>query len=220
MAKSEEIKTETIEVHEMNLFEKIQAVSNEVNNIEKNMQVGQGSYAYKAVSDLDVTLAVKKAETQFRIVSIPLKQDLVHQEIIKGVSKDNKETITHVDTIKMTVRIIDLDDPKSFIDVESFGKGIDPGDKGFGKASTYARKYALLNAYKIATGVDPDTTKSEELNVPKTVSEKKVLVLNYLNLNNAALQGALKMYNVTDINDLSEKQIEESYTMLKKKKYI
>lgn len=220
MAKSEEIKTETIGVWEMNLFEKIQAVSNEVNNIEKNMQVGSGSYAYKAVSDLDVTLAVKKAETQFRIISIPLKQDLVHQEIIKGLSKDNKETITHVDTIKMTVRIIDLDDPKSFIDVESFGKGIDPGDKGFGKASTYARKYALLNVYKIATGVDPDATKSEELNVPKTVSEKKVLVLNYLNLNNAALQGALKMYNVTDINDLTEKQIEESYTMLKTKKYI
>ena len=49
----------------LNLFEKIQAVSNEIKNIEKNMQVGKGQYAYKAVSDLDVVLAVKDAETIF-----------------------------------------------------------------------------------------------------------------------------------------------------------
>jgi len=32
-----------------NLYEKIQDVSNEVRNIEKNMQVGNEKYGYKAV---------------------------------------------------------------------------------------------------------------------------------------------------------------------------
>jgi len=78
---------------------------------------------------------------------------------------------------------VDLDDVNSFIEVESFGKGIDSGDKGFGKASTYARKYALLNVYKIATGEDPDAEKSKQLETKKTVSEKRIAVVNYLNNN-------------------------------------
>ena len=32
-----------------NLYQKIQLVSNEIKNIEKNMTVGKGNYAYKAV---------------------------------------------------------------------------------------------------------------------------------------------------------------------------
>jgi len=66
--------------------------------------------------------------------------------------RGDKESIVHIDNIKMTLRIIDLEDTTQFIDIESFGKGIDSGDKGFGKASTYARKYALLNAYKNCNG--------------------------------------------------------------------
>ena len=41
---------------ELNLYQKIQAVSNEIKNIEKNMTVGRGNYAYKAVQDIDVVL--------------------------------------------------------------------------------------------------------------------------------------------------------------------
>ena len=35
-----------------NLYEKIQLVSNEIKNIEKNMTVGKGNYAYKKWSVL------------------------------------------------------------------------------------------------------------------------------------------------------------------------
>lgn len=195
----------------LNLLEKIQAVSNEIKNIEKNMQVGNGSYAYKAVSDLDVTLAVKEAETKFRILSIPIKQDLINSEIVRTVKKDNLETITYVDTIKMTVKIWDLDDISQSIEVESFGRGIDPGDKGFGKSSTYARKYALLNAYKIATGVDPDANKSEETKVVKTISEKRQAVENFFNSDLKALQNLLKHYNINEISDLNEVQVGDIY---------
>ena len=75
----------------MNLFEKIQAVSNDVRNITKDMTVGNGSYSYKAVSDIDVTLAVKDAETKHRLVSIPIKQDLINSEVIRIQKKNNEE---------------------------------------------------------------------------------------------------------------------------------
>lgn len=208
-----------IDVKKMNLYEKIQEVSNEIMTVEKNLTVGVGKNAYKAVGDLEVTLAVKKAERKFRLISIPIKQELISSEVHK-VNTQNGESLKFVDNIKMTVRFVNLDDVTQTLEVETLGKGVDTTDKGFGKASTYARKYALLNAYKIATGEDPDADKSEEINVPKTISEKKVSVLNYLNINNVALQGALKMYSVTDVMDLSEKQIEEMFTTLKHKKLI
>lgn len=163
MAKQEnENKEQKQDVKKLNLYEKIQAVSLDVNNISKSMTVGSGNYSYKAVGDLQVTLAVKKSEAEFKIISIPIKQEIIKSEIIRG-DKDGKITLMFIDDIKMTVRFYDLEDTTQFLDIESFGRGIDNGDKGFGKASTYARKYALLNAYKIATGEDPDATHSEDL---------------------------------------------------------
>lgn len=203
-----------------NLYQKIQSVSNKVKNIEKNMTVGTGNYQYKAVSDLDVTLAIKDAETEFGLVSIPMKQELISHEIVKTISKDGKEGITYVDNIKMTVKIVDLDDTTQFIEIESFGKGIDSGDKGFGKASTYARKYALLNAYKIATGEDPDAQKSQQQESPKTPSEKRIAVENYLNKNVATLQNMLQHFSVGQISDFNEKQIESIYKTAKEKNLL
>jgi len=203
-----------------NLFEKIQSVSNEIRNITKDMTVGSGSYSYKAVSDLDVTLAVKDAETKFRLVSIPIKQELVNSEIIRTVKKNGEEGLTFVDTIKMTIKIVDLELPTDFLEVESFGKGVDSGDKGFGKASTYARKYALLNAYKIATGEDPDAEKNQEIKTPSTPSEKKVLLENYLNKNLDTLQKLLQHFNVGVFDDLDDKQINTIYSTYKEKKLI
>ena len=204
----------------MNLFEKIQAVSNDVRNITKDMTVGNGSYSYKAVSDIDVTLAVKDAETKHRLVSIPIKQDLINSEVIRIQKKNNEEGLTYVDTIKMTVRIIDLDDTTQSIEVESFGKGIDSGDKGFGKASTYARKYALLNAYKIATGEDPDAEKSKETLTAKTASEKRVLVENYLLKHTEACQNMLKHFNVGELSEKKKKDINVIFKTYSEKKLI
>jgi hypothetical protein len=203
----------------LNLYEKIQLVSNEVKSISKNMTVGTGNYSYKAVSDIDVTLAINKAELKHRIVSIPLKQELINSEVVRTL-KDNKEGLTYVDTIKMTVKIVDLDNIDSFIEIESFGKGIDSGDKGFGKASTYARKYALLNAYKIATGEDPDSHKNNPLETKKTISDKRIAVVNYLNNNNKLLQETLKYLNIGVLEDMTEANVELLYKTYTEKKLI
>lgn len=199
-----------------NLYEKIQLVSNQIKNIEKNMTVGKGNYAYKAVQDIDVTLEVKQAEAKYRLVSIPIKQELVKSEIVRVVKDGGGEAIQYMDIVKMTLRIINLDNTAEFVDVESFGRGLDPGDKGFGKASTYARKYALLNAYKIATGEDPDDTKSKE-QTPVTVDEVKDAVINYMMTDSAFTQNILSYFNVGSTDDMNAKQFQLAYNNLKKK---
>lgn len=199
-----------------NLYEKIQLVSNEIKNIEKNMTVGKGNYAYKAVQDIDVTLEVKEAETKYGLISIPIKQELVKSEVVRIVKEGGGETINYVDIVKMTLRIINLDNTSEYIDVESFGRGLDAGDKGFGKASTYARKYTLLNAYKIATGEDPDENKSKP-QTPATIDEIKNAVVNYMMTDSNFTQNILSYFNVGSSDDMTTEQFKMAYNNLKKK---
>lgn len=204
----------------MNIYEKIQAVANEVKSIEKDMQVGSGTYSYKAVSDLSVTKAVKEAEAKYKLVSIPIRQEMVDHQVVKTVYKD-MEKVTYSFLIKMTVLIVNTENPEEKLEVETFGHGLDTADKGTGKASTYARKYALLNAYKIATGEDPDNEESpKENSSPKTISEKRAAVENYYNQHMDALNNLLKYYSVGEIGDLTEKQIETIYKTGHERRYL
>jgi hypothetical protein len=200
----------------ISLYEKIQLISDEIKSIEKDMTVGTGSYSYKAVSDLMVTKKVKEAEQKFKVVSIPIKQELVSHEVIRTVVKET-EKITYSFIIKMIVVFVNLEDTNEKIEVESYGHGLDSGDKGFGKASTYARKYALLNAYKIATGEDPDADASKGETTEKKPSEKRLSVTNYLVQDVKIMNSTLQHFNLGRIDDASDKQIEIMYSNLKQK---
>ena len=203
---------------DLNLYQKIQMVSDEIKNIEKKTEVKvTQTSSYKAVADIDVLLAVKKAETKYGLLSIPVKQELVKSEQVLKQDRNGYTSVTFADIVKMTVRIVNVDNPKDDpIEIESFGRGLDSGDKGFGKASTYARKYALLNAYKIATGEDPDEQASQQIPVA-TIDEKRNVVINYM-LNNADFgQNVLQHFNLGDANDLNASQVETVYKNLQKK---
>lgn len=205
------------EYKDMNLYEKIQAVSDEIKNIEKKTEVKvTNTSSYKAVADIDVLIAVKKAETKFGLVSIPVKQELVRSDQVMKQSRDGYTSVTFADIVKMTVRIINIDNPGETIEVESFGRGLDVGDKGFGKASTYARKYALLNAYKIATGEDPDEQKSTEMAV-QTQDERRNSVLNYLMNNVQYAQQILQYWGLPDTSFLNNEQVNTIAKSLQKK---
>lgn len=197
----------------MNLYEKIQAVSNEIKNVEKNLEVGNMKYGgYKGVADMDVLREVKKAEKKYKLISIPTKQEIIQTEHIQVINKKGEEVVHYIDTIKMTLRIIDLEEPSSFIETESLAKGIDASDKGLGKASTYARKYALLNAYKLITGEDLDENQSEEVTLK--IKDKVLLVVNNTDQDRQA--AILKHFGKNEIKDLTEKELNSVLGVLKK----
>lgn len=201
----------------MNIYQKIQAVSDEVRNVEKNISVSTGGQSgYKAVADIDVLVKVKEAEKKHGLVSIPVKQELVKSEIVRTVGQGGYEKINYADIVKMTLRIVNIDNPAEYVEVESFGRGLDAGDKGFGKASTYARKYALLNAYKIATGQDPDEQKSEQ-QVALTQDEVRNKVIDFLMQNVSYASNVLSYYSLPSTDDLDTKQINSIYKNLKAK---
>lgn len=205
-----------METMTMNIYEKIQAVSEKVRTVEKNLQVGTGNSSYKAVADFDVLLAVKDAEKQFRLVSIPVKQEVLSHEVIRTAAANGYEKVNYVDLVKMTIKIVNIDKPDETVEVEALGRGLDSGDKGLGKASTYARKYALLNAYKIATGEDPDAHKSED-SYQFTQDEIRVKVLNYLMTDANYCNQLLSYLGYQQVEELTAQDINKAYKNLTKK---
>jgi hypothetical protein len=202
----------------MNLYEKIQSVATEIMSIEKDMTVGTEKFGYKAVSDFSVTKKVKESEARHKLLSIPVRQELLHHETIRITDKD-KDRITYSFVVRMTTRFIDTEKPEDFVEVESIGHGLDMGDKAFGKASTYARKYALLNAYKIATGEDPDAEPSTQQSENHR-DDMRDAVFSYLMKDEPYLQNVLSHFNVGEMDDLVSAQIKIIYNNLKKKRLL
>lgn len=152
----------------MNIFEKLSSITNELTAVAKNLNVGVGSSSYKAVSEGDVLAAVKPLENKYKVYSYPISRRIVESGTIENESIDYKTQQKVIkrqlfERIETIYRFVNIEKPDEYIDIVSYGDGIDSQDKSVGKAMTYADKYALLKAYKIITGDDPDQKASEPL---------------------------------------------------------
>lgn len=155
----------------MNIYQRLALITSELRTVAKNLTVETGrGKGYKAVSERDVIDAVKPLEEKYGVYSYPCDRVVLESQTLESVSeyKDrdgNVNTTTKTSffsRIQTTYRFVNVDDPAQFVDTVTFAEGIDSQDKGSGKAMTYCDKYALMKAYKISTGDDPDQTASEE----------------------------------------------------------
>lgn len=155
-----------VNLKEMNLYQRMSAITTELNVVPKDLSVGYGKNTYKAVGERGVLDAVKPLEAKYGVYSYPLESEIVFTDTLTTTSKDyqgnEKESTRFFIRLSVTYRFINVDNPEEHIDIKSYGDGIDSGDKAPGKAMTYAGKYALLKAYKISTGDDPDAEASPE----------------------------------------------------------
>lgn len=188
------------EIKKLNLYEKISLVTQAVKNIEKNATIKQGGGTYKATNDSDVVHEINKAEAKYRLVSIcNTDVDLIGSEHFTNA----KGMLVYVDNVKMQVKVVNIDNPNEFEYGYAVAKGVDFGDKGTGKAMTYARKYALLNLYKIPTGEDPDAEASKK-QTPVSIDELKAKVINTaIAKGDAIVLQVCEHYKVADLQDLN-----------------
>lgn len=151
-----------------NIYQRMAAITAELQTVAKNLNVETGKgKGYKAVSERDVIDAVKPLEAKHGVYSYPASRRVLESAALESESEWNgkvtKKT-TFFERIETVYRFVNTDDPADFIETTTFAEGIDSQDKGSGKAMTYADKYALMKAYKISTGDDPDQTASEDVN--------------------------------------------------------
>ena len=146
--------------NEMNIFEKMLNITNEIANVNKNLTVGEGKSSYKAVGEADILKAVKELEFKYRVYSYPANREVI-ESTMYTTTNNYGEKNNIFSRIKTTYRFVNIDKPDEYIETITFAEGIDTQDKGAGKAMTYSDKYALMKSYKIITGEDPDQNPSE-----------------------------------------------------------
>ena len=155
----------------MNIFEKMAAITAELSAVAKNLQVGEGRSAYKAVGEADVLAAVKPLEAKYKVYSYPAARTIVDSDVVttrKAYNGQETETSKFFMRLETVYRFVNTEKPDEYIDVPTYGDGIDSGDKAPGKAMTYGDKYALLKAYKVITGEDPDQSASEDAKISRS----------------------------------------------------
>jgi hypothetical protein len=167
MSESKEKKAaEDIDIKSLNIYEKMSRITSELKVVEKGLDVKiNNSASYKAVSERDVLDKVKPLEAKYRVFSYPFSRIITAEDkLLKRNENYGKvtETTSFFMRIETVYRFVNIDKPEEYVEINTYGDGIDTGDKAPGKAMTYADKYALMKAYKISTGDDPDKEPSPE----------------------------------------------------------
>lgn len=205
-----------MEIKEMNIYQKMSAITEEIEKVAKNLSVGVGKSQYKAVGEADVLSAVKPIEIKYGVYSYPVSRNIVDTSVLTtkteydGNITEKNQLFMRIETI---YRFVNMDKPEEFIEITTYGDGVDSQDKAPGKAMTYSDKYALLKAYKIETGDDQDQKQSEQLTnvkptAPKPATPKQIEILakSYTGEN---LEKLLKLNNISTLEEITMQKASE-----------
>lgn len=144
----------------MNIFEKINAIMAEVENLQKDGKISFGNTKYNYLSEAKTTAEMRKQLIKYKLVLLPIKAE---------ESKDGQVTQG-----LYTYRLLNAENPDEFIDLMAGGQGHDSADKGSGKASSYAYKYLMWRTFAIPSSDDPDQVSSDEIVEKEKIANKKV----------------------------------------------
>lgn len=155
-----------------NLTKAVISVMKAVNGIEKNTTVGSGRNSYKGVNDKDVKAVYKKAMEDNGLCILPISinetTDVVRWEEKTDYGMKKKQSVF----TKVNTKYLLLHESGESIEIAGYGHGVDSSDKGAGKATTYAMKYALLYSFMTPTGDIDDSDKTHSDDVVKPPSRK------------------------------------------------
>lgn len=201
-----------------NIHQRMAAITAELQTVAKNLTVetarGKG---YKAVSERDILDAVKPLEAKHGVYSYPTSREILESRLLESENEYSGKLVkktTFFARIMTVYRFVNVDDPRDYIETVTFAEGIDTQDKGSGKAMTYGDKYALMKAYKISTGDDPDQTASgeegysEPKHVDEALAERVMKGLAFVAGDKVEAQRELlkKMTGKTDVYKLTQPQ--------------
>lgn len=139
----------------MSLYEKLLLIQQAVDRFVKDNQVGEGKQAYKAVSSEQVLDTVRPLMNEHKLLLIP---SVNGANVIVGATSSG--TARYLTELSMVMTWHDVESGEELA-VPWYGQGVDlAGEKGVGKANTYAEKYFLMKFFHVPTPKDdPDGDK-------------------------------------------------------------
>lgn len=160
----------------MNLYEKLLAIQQRIDVFVKDNQVGEGKQSYKAVSSEQVLDIVRPLMNELKLLLLP---EVKRANVIVGATSSG--TARYLTELTMVMTWVDVESGET-LSQDWYGQGIDlAGEKGVGKANTYAEKYYFMKAFHVPTPKDdPDgdaKTKSGEKAQKGTQAEKETILM-------------------------------------------
>ena len=155
----------------MNIYQKMVAIRQAVPYLQKAANGPQ----YQYVSSSQTVSAVRDLLDEH---SIFLKTEMLDQTLTEF--KTAKGALQFMTVIKMRFTWINAENPEEQIVTLWEGQGVDNGEKGIGKAATYAEKYFILKTFNIPTDKDdPDAyqAKVEESKPEPKATQTQIDVL-------------------------------------------
>lgn len=180
----------------MNIYQKLVEVRKTVPYLQKANEGQQYSY----VSSGQVISAVRQKMDELNLLIIPSITDKnVLSDMVE--KKDKYENIKHTTTyfteLKLEYEIVNADNPEEKIKCPFYAQGVDiAGEKGVGKALTYAEKYFFMKLFNIATDKDdPDAYQQKQEQTMLISAEQKNEIESIWKNNAGSLDGMADWIN-------------------------
>lgn len=192
-----------------NIAQRISAVMGEVDYVQKQQPKDNGM-KYSYVSHDAVTAKVRPLLHKHGVVCYP-------RDLHVTQSGNRTEAV-------FSVRFENIDDRADYIDVATFGYGVDGQDKGPGKAMSYGMKYAYLKVLGLETGDDPDNDQGPEADynpnaaIPGLITPRQRDDLEALIDKAGITRGRFcKRFEINDVGDLPTTKLSEARAALENK---
>ena len=152
----------------MNLREKLHAIYEEIDHVEKAGK--NDAQKYKYVKSADVLRVIRESLSKNRVYAETNFEMLGSYDITT-----RSGSIMHTATVKATIVFHDLDFNEK-LTASGLGDGADSGDKGIYKAQTGALKNALRNAFLLPDEADPEADEEVDKATKADIKTKPIKV--------------------------------------------
>lgn len=156
---------------QLNIYQKLIEVRKSVPYLQKDTTGPQ--YQYVGSSQVLASLKAKMDELGLllipKVVSHNVTESVIEFIEKYGNSEKPKRTITYFTELDMVMMWVNAEKPEEVIECPWYGQGVDTaGEKGVGKALTYAEKYFMLKFFNIPTDKDdPDSFQAKHDDKPR-----------------------------------------------------
>lgn len=144
----------------MNIYQKLIEVRKSCEYLKKD----NSGYQFKYVSSSQTLGTLRAAMDLHGLLLVP--RVICHETRDHETKKGEHEYFT---IATMSFTWVNAENPEEQVECPWLGQGLDTGEKGVGKAMTYAEKYFLLKFFNIATDKDdPDSFQKKFDDTPPT----------------------------------------------------
>lgn len=151
-----------------NIFQRINAVMQEIDYIKKDKKVSGGGANYSAVSHDQVVAMVRESVVKNGIVIYP---EQLESKVLVARDK-SKDIAMMLYEGEFNIHFVNIDDGSDRLTVRIVGHANDNGDKAPGKAVTYATKSAILKVFAIETGENDESRNYKEPEVAYATAQQ------------------------------------------------